>query len=370
MAILDDVNLSIRDGALGRVAQGDGVLAVVGVGSVAQSGVVSLASFDDAKKKVGYGPLRDFLSAFYSETKAAVEAVVLAPGTQGTKSSVAAGADNKGVGSVSVSGNPHNAHKIKIEITEKGGLNAAAFRVSVDGLQGKILTVPSGGTYEEPISGLTFTFAAGTPASGKASFDKGDAFSLSTTAPTASNAAILAAVDKLKNQSGYYRHIAVCGVTGKDFWASFAQKLDEFSSAGRWTWGSVQARYKQSSDSDTDAYINALAGSERGSVESRRLMLCGSWFEGADGEGFRGVRPMQGKIVGRIFAVGVATSPGWVALGNVKGVEKISPFDVNEVHIEEARGGGLLGLAPLRRAARRVFLRFVFGCRADQRLRQ
>ena len=55
MAILDDVNLAIRDGALGRVAQGDGVLAVIGVGSVAQSEIVSLASFDDAKKRLATG---------------------------------------------------------------------------------------------------------------------------------------------------------------------------------------------------------------------------------------------------------------------------------------------------------------------------
>ena len=46
------------------------------------------------------------------------------------------------------------------------------------------------------------------------------------------------------------------------------------------------------------------------------------------------------RLVGRVFAIGVATSPGWVALGNVKGIEKISPFDVNEAHIKKLAGAG------------------------------
>ena len=232
MAILDDVSLTVRDGALGRVKTGDGVLAVVGVGSVAQSGIISLANFDDVKEKVGYGPLRDFLVAFYSETKAAVEAVVLAADTQGSSSSITASPANKGVGSLSVGGNPHNAHKISVQITESGGLNAAAFRVKVDGVQGQAVTVPTGGAYTDPISGVRLTFGAGSPARKQVSFSKGDVFGFITTAPTASNASILAALDKLKNKSGYYRHMAVVGVTDSAFWASFVQKLGEFSSAG------------------------------------------------------------------------------------------------------------------------------------------
>ena len=340
MAILDDVNLTIRDGALGRVASGDGILAVVGVGSVSQSEIVSLASFDDAKKKVGYGPLRDFLVDFYSQTKAAVEVVVLAGITAGTIGTVTAASSNTGVGSLAASGSPHNAHKIVVEITETGGLNAAAFQMTVDGIKGKILTVPSNGKYTDPVSGVVLTFNAGSPSGDDVSLAKGDSWSFATTAPKASNAEILAAVDKLKNSNSLYRHIAIVGVTEKAFWASFAQKLEEFSEAHQWCWGSVQARYKTSGDSSADAYITALTGSERGSIESKRLMICGSWYEGSDSEGFIDVRPMHGKIVGRIFAIGVATSPGWVSLGAVKGVEKISPFDVNEAHAKKLAEAG------------------------------
>ncbi|MEM9423165.1 MAG: DUF2586 family protein [Spirochaetota bacterium] len=340
MGILNDVDFTVRDGALGRALGGDGTLALIGVGSIAQSEVVSLGGFDDVKKKIGYGPLRDFLVDFFSETRAAVSALVLPASTVGTVGSVTAASGNSGVGGLAASGAAHNAHKILVEITEKGGLNGAAFRLKVDGLLGEVLTVPQNGSYREPISGVSFSFSAGSPTGAQVSFAKGDSWSLETTAPKASNAQILAGLDKLKHQSGIFRHIAVVGVTDKAFWAAFAQKLEEFSLSHKWTWGSVQARYKASSDSSTDAYVNALAGLERGSTESKRLMICGSWYEGADSEGFTDVRPMHGKLLGRIFAVGVATSPGWVALGAAKGMEKISPFDVNEAQVKKLTDAG------------------------------
>lgn len=339
MGILNDLDFAVRDGALGRVPQGDGTLAVIGVGSVRQTEIVSLASFDDAKKKVGYGPLRAFLADFYSEVGASVEAVVL-NGSGATVGSVTAASSNSGVGGLSASGSPYNAHTVLVKILTKGELNEASFSVTVDNRVSKILSVPASGEYLEPISGVKLKFSTGSPAEEQVSFAAGDSWSFETTAPKATNAAILEAIDKLKAKSGYYRHIAVAGVTEKAFWASFSQKLDEFSTAHKWTWGSVQARYKAGTDSSTDAYVNALAGDERGSVESKRLMICGSWYEGSDSEGFSDVRSVQGKLIGRIFRIGVATSPGWVALGPVKGMEKISPFDVNEAQIKKLSDAG------------------------------
>jgi len=43
MGVLGDVDIRVKDGGLGRVASGDGVLGVVGVGSAAQGSVVLLS---------------------------------------------------------------------------------------------------------------------------------------------------------------------------------------------------------------------------------------------------------------------------------------------------------------------------------------
>jgi hypothetical protein len=60
-----------------------------------------------------------------------------------------------------VSGDPRNEYDAAVDITADGGLNEAAFRVTVDGAVGKAVTVPERGGYAVPNTGLTLQFTPG-----------------------------------------------------------------------------------------------------------------------------------------------------------------------------------------------------------------
>lgn len=338
MGILKDVDIAVKDGGLGRVAAGADVLGVVGVGSVTQKGVVSISSFDEVKTKVGDGPLRDFLEGVFSQVAVPCYARVLPGSTAGTITAVTAKAGNKGVGTLAAAGKPANAYTVSVAVVNSGGLNAATFRVTRNGLKGKEVTVPANGTYLVPDTGITLTFSAGNPAGTNVSFSKGDSFTFSSAAPSATNGELLAGVDALTDKAVAYRHIAVAGVTASAFWASFAAKLDKLTDSHRWLWGSAGVRARKSGDT-TDAYVDDLTGSERGSVVSKRLMVCAAWVEQADIEGYKGDRNAHGKLIGRIFGVGVAVSPGWTRLGPLTGVESLL-YEVTPTQIKALEDAG------------------------------
>jgi len=338
MGFLPDVEIAIKDGGLGRVASGDDALGAIGVGSVPQSAVVTLSSFEEVSEKVGDGPLRDFLEGVYSQVNVPCYVRVLPGTTQGTISSVTANSDNAGVGSLTVSGAPANCYMFEIVIESDGGLNAATFRVKKNGLLGDANTIPADGSYTIPSTGIVLTFSAGSPSPSEVSFKEGDRFSFTTSCPSATNAELLAAVDQIKNSGAALRHIAVAGSTAKAFWAAFATKLEAFTGEHLWTWGSAALRARNDGES-TDAYISALVGSERGSVESKRLMVSANWFDGVDIEGYKSERNVHGKVVGRIFEIGVAISPGWTRLGNLPGVESLL-YGVTPAQIKSLEDAG------------------------------
>ncbi len=205
MGILKDVDIKVEDGGLGRVASGADALGVVGVGSVAQDGVVLLSSFEDVKKKVGDGPLRDFLEGVYSQVNVSCYARVLSGSISGTVGEVEDGGNNQGVGTVAVSGKPANEYHIQVIIQASGGLNNGTFRVIKNGLKGKEMTIPMDGNHVIPGTGLTLNFSPGSPSGGQQSYVLGDTFVFETTAPKATNGELLAAVDDLTNQSAAYR---------------------------------------------------------------------------------------------------------------------------------------------------------------------
>ncbi len=318
-----DVDLTIEDGGLGVVTEADGILAVVGVGAAAVSGIV-LATRDNYESKAGLSPIRDFLEQVFSLVDTPVYCRILAASTAGELSAVAAGSGNAGVGGLAVSGSPYNRFDVSVDIEGEGGLNEATFRYTLDGIQSSIITVPESGAYLISEAGITLTFSAGSPTGERVSFAAGDSFSFTSTAPTASNAELLAAVDDLIASSYLIRHISVAAVTQAAFWSAFAAKLLAAEASHKYISGSTMARYITSGET-LDEYVAALIGTERGSVSSVRLMVCAHWIEENDVSGYVDIRNGLGKIIGRMFAINIALSPGATKLGAVDGVERIMP---------------------------------------------
>jgi len=319
MGVLPDVDITIKDGGLGRVGSASDVLGAVGIGSVRQSGVALLFSFEDVETKVGDGPLRDFLEGVYSQVAVPCYARVLPVASTRQSFQMTRGPKNRGIGTIAAAGTPANAYTFKVAITAEGGLNEAVFRITKNGVQGSEVTLPSDGVYTIPGTGVEVSFDVGSPTGSEKSFAEGDFYTFSTAAPATTNQALLDGVDDLINASGIYRHIAVAGATGKSFWSAFAEKLEKLTESHRWTWGSAATRARNA-DELTDAYIADLAGDGRGSVVSKRLMVCASWVSMTDMDGYEAKRSAHGKLVGRIMKNGVAISPGWTRLGNLPGV--------------------------------------------------
>jgi hypothetical protein len=95
-------------------------------------------------------------------------------------------------GAMTVSGTPDDAYQVAIKIVVGGALGTAAFQVSLGGENGQPLygsatyLIPSGGNVAIPDTGLTLTFSG--------TFDVGDVFSFTTTAPQSTLSDIAAAL--------------------------------------------------------------------------------------------------------------------------------------------------------------------------------
>jgi hypothetical protein len=159
-----DVRNRILDGATG-VTGGDaaGCFAAIGVAARYGRGLPTFTDPSAVEAAPGDGPLKDLLVSALSIDRTAVYAAAPEGTVPGVLSTVTSGAKNGETGAVSACGDPRSEYTILVEILSSGGLNEAAFRVTVDGLPGKRLTVPDApGTYLIPDTGITPPAAGGT----------------------------------------------------------------------------------------------------------------------------------------------------------------------------------------------------------------
>jgi hypothetical protein len=267
---LPNVTNTIKDGAMGVAgADATGSFAAVGVAAIPSKGILTFVDAAAVEPAIGDGPLRDLVVGALSIAKTTVSVIALEGTVSGTKSAVTSGAANAGSGSVTVSGSPRNEYDVLVEITADGGLNEGAFRVTIDGLAGKIITIPDGGgLYVMPNTGLTLLFTAG-----EQGFKAGDTFSFSTTAPAATNGEVLEAVDRILEAKLNIEWIAVAGISAAPLWAALAVKAAGAEAVFQYLFFVAQARGKGAAET-VDEWAGALTGSERGVTASTRLQVC------------------------------------------------------------------------------------------------
>lgn len=333
---LPNVRNVIKDGAMGvSGADATGNFAAVGVAAIPFDGILTFVDPAEVEKKIGDGPLRDLVVSALSIAKTTVYAVVLEGTSAGTKSAVILGAANTGSGAITVSGNPRNEYDVLVEIMSDGGLNEATFRIILDGLVGKVITVPDGnGKYDIPNTGLTITFTL----SGNG-FKEGDTFSFSTTAPAATNGEVLAAIDRILDAKLSIEWIAVAGISAAPLWAALAVKAEGAEAEFQYLFFVAQARYKTTSET-TDQWVNALTGTERGVTTSTRLQVCAGWIEEADSNGQVDTRGMLGVYCGTLAQRGVHQGPDATRYGSISAVTAIKPDGLNDGHIEALKNSG------------------------------
>lgn len=334
--MLPGVKNVIKDGAIGVLgADATGVFAAVGVAAKHGGEVLTLSDPGTVEDKIGGGPLRDLIVSALSIARTTVYALPLEGTTAGVLSAVTAGDKNTGKGTLTVSGSPRNEYDIEVELLSAGGLNDATFRVSVDGSVGRRLTVPNApGTYAVPDTGVTITFDALAGA-----FSKGDTFSFSATAPRATNAEVLAGIDKVIAQKRAIEWIAVAGVSDAALWTALASKAESAAGSYQYLFFIAQARLKRTNET-VDQWVNALTGGERGTATSSRLQVCAGWVKEADPGGQVDVRGLIGTYCGKLAARGVHQGPDAVRYGPITAAKSLAPEGLTDGQIESLKDAG------------------------------
>jgi hypothetical protein len=333
---LPDVKNTILDGAMGVLgADSTGNFAAIGVSAIPSNGILTFVDPATVEAKIGDGPLRDLIVSALSIAKTTVYAIALEGTVPGSVSAVKAGSENTGSGTIAVLGNPRNEYDVRVAITAAGGLNEAAFRVTIDESAGKISTVPDGdGKYEIPNTGLTLQFAPGGQG-----FKEGDTFSFSAKEPQATNGEVLEAVETILDAKLGIEWIAVSGISSAALWAALATKAEGAAEIFQYLFFIVQARYAVA-DETVDQWAMALAGAERGTVASTRLEVCAGWIEEADANGQVDTRPLIGVYCGKLAQRGVHQGPDAVRYGSISAATAIKPDGLNDGHIETLKNAG------------------------------
>jgi hypothetical protein len=269
-----------------------------------------------------------------SIARTTVYAIALEGSTAGSLSNVLPASANTGSGTLAVSGSPRNEYDVSVEIVSPGGLNEAAFRVTIDGAAGKVITVPDNGQYVIPNTGIALAFSAK-----DGLFAAGDSFTFSSTAPQASNGEALAAIDQILDAKLAIEWIAVAGISSAPLWAALAAKAEGAEAVYQYLFFVAQARYLGKGET-LDEWANALAGTERGATVSTRLQICAGWIEEADPNGQLDVRGIIGVYCGKLAALDVHEGPDAVKNGSISAATAIMPEGMNDGHIETLKNSG------------------------------
>lgn len=225
--MLRDVRHTVTDGLLGNAtATGDGKHVKIGASPVASSTPIAITGSMDAntiKSRLGLSPLADAVMDSVQFGAGRIYCIPVAASNSGTIGEVSH--LGTGTGTLTATGSPTNAFSVAVKITAKGGLNVAAFAVSVDGgvNYGDDVTIPLNGKFEIAGTGVTLTFAAAGESSDDGSFVIGDVYTFTTTAPTMTNSDVLGAMAKLKSFGEEVEFIHIVGGSSLALWQAVSE---------------------------------------------------------------------------------------------------------------------------------------------------
>ena len=221
--MLGDVIATVSDGLLGfETEKGTGIFVAIGVSPMEADAPITITGnmgVAKIRERLGLSPLADSVMDSVENGASRIYCIPVKATTAGTISAVKKTGDSGG--GCSVAGSPNNAYSVMVEITGKGGFNTALFTYSLDGgfTKSEEATIPLAGAYEIPGTGVTMTFTqdSDTPAE---SFQVGDSFAFTTTAPQMTNADALAAIDKLRQFDELFEFVHIVGESTAAMWAA------------------------------------------------------------------------------------------------------------------------------------------------------
>lgn len=193
-------SFSIIDPGLGLVDLAESTALVLGPSEKGTDNVItSLAgaqAIDTLVDTYGQGPMPECAARILGESGGPVRVLKTAESVSSAVSSVTVVRVGSSTGDISTtppSGDAHDFYEVVIEIITTGDLGVGEFRFSLDNQRtwSAVRTIPSGGTFVIPNTGVTITF---TKNGGPVFFEDGDKHSFSTT-PAMYNATDLGNAD-------------------------------------------------------------------------------------------------------------------------------------------------------------------------------
>lgn len=281
--MLRDVKTNVRDGLLGFSTEaGDGLHVKIGVSPIETDSPIIATSDMDAdkiKSRLGFSPLADAVMDAVQWGAGRIICIPVAASSAGTVGEMKK--EGKGIGSLTAKGSPTNAFSVIAEITAQGGLNTAAFRVSIDGGYSFAdeLTVPVTGTYEITGTGLTIQFEEASGEDQKTgSFLVGDKFAFETTAPVAANRDILTAFEKIKNLTYAFEFIHVVGPSTLPLWQAVSEAQQELLTVyHKPAFILFEASFPESDESGSLYDWAFQMENDRKKLKNRDVQVCAAW---------------------------------------------------------------------------------------------
>lgn len=272
--------------------------------------VIPLTTPQQALSKLGYGPLSDAAGYSLNYSSGLVYAVPVNPSVDPVIGSIV----HIGTGpSLSASGSPYDSYSVLVTIITGGARGTATFTYSLDDgvTTSAVTTVPSGGDFTIPNSGLDISFGGSNVA--------GDLYAFTTTAPGFSTDDVDAAFAALlsKPQTWNFAHLVGAQATVDDS-ADMATEMDSImhgaASAYRFTWGVVEV------PTDSDAAIETAFAN----FVSDRTMLCvDTATTSCPVSKLTLNRSSAYAVTARAAKVSIATDLGQVNLGPLPGLTAI-----------------------------------------------
>jgi hypothetical protein len=179
-------NLSIQDPGIKIVTPAATTPVITGIaigGSGAANTLLTINRLSDVRTILGYGPLAEDVALALQTRGGPIYCVKHTPPVA-LLTAAAMTHTGTGTPAPTVSGTPTDRFNLLITVVAGGALGTGTFKFSLDAFdansaaftQSQVRTIPSGGTYAVPNSGLTITFPAGT-------YVAADTYALSTIPP-------------------------------------------------------------------------------------------------------------------------------------------------------------------------------------------
>jgi len=221
---------SILSNGLGLVEESPNRFVFIGPSSKGTANVLqAFSQKNDITDAVGYGPAPEDAaysmgqggSLLFMKTSASVA---------GTNGSVTATLVGTATGTVTLADAPYDSYTAIIEIMTTGTVGTGEFRYTLDNgkTYSETLTIPAGGTYTIPNTGITATFV---PGAGAIYFEAGDTHSWTSVGPSMNATDLGTAITALRADQTTWPVLVICcrfadASTATTFFSALSTHLD------------------------------------------------------------------------------------------------------------------------------------------------